>query len=230
MKNKYFPTKSDCVCTLNSLNPKDIKEYYKKNLNSSKINPKQFYIEVSKLLGFKAWDSYQNSYQNEILPFMQKNELINYAPTNNLNILKSDHDIFFNYRELSDRIFLSKKPLPKSIFTGYDCKTDFIHHYCRSIINKNTMKMEIPNISNDEYKQLLEKNNLDLLIPVEVGSFYIFKNLLGDAFFKYDENYNYEYIFEEYMGLEGLHINDTQIKDATKFHNTILSLKKVGLK
>ncbi|RLA84864.1 MAG: hypothetical protein DRG78_00065 [Epsilonproteobacteria bacterium] len=237
MNNKYFPTKSDCICTLNSLNPNNIKEYYKKELTTSNIKPKQFYIEVSKLLGFKSWDNYQKSYQTEILPFIQQNGLVNYAPNIhddlNINILQSEHgilqpahDISFNYQKLSDRLFLSNQPYPQSIFTGYDCRTDFIHYYYKTETNIFTGEFVIPDISKENYNQLLQDNDMDLLIPVTPGSFMVFSNLLGDAFFKYDDNYKYNYIFEEYLDYQGLNEHESHNIDATRFHNTILELEK----
>jgi len=231
MKNKYFPTKSDCICKMNSLNPDKIKQYFKQELNKSNIKPKQFYTEVAKLLGFNAWDEYQSSYKNKILPFMKQYGLNKFAPNHNdklnINILKSEHDISFNYRELSDRLFLSGKLCPKSIFTGYGCKTDFIHHYyTKQYFNKETMNLELADISKEDYQQLLSENKFDLLIPVNVGNFCTFKNLLGDAFLKYNDTYNYEYIFEEYMDNKGLHKHESQKNNAIKFHNTILELNK----
>jgi hypothetical protein len=149
---------------------------------------------------------------------MQKHKLNKFAPNHddklNIDILESQNYISFdcisfNYRELSDRLFLSKKPYPKSIFTGYSCTVNF-------------QTLIIP--YEGETSQI--KNKPDLFIPFDYNRFSISKNLLGDAFFKYEDNYNYEYIFEEYMCNIGLHENKSQKIDAIKFHNTILELKK----
>lgn len=114
MNLKYFFTKEDCSCPLNSLSPEEIKKSYLKELSKHGIKKVRYLNLVSKTLGFQDWTEYQKEYIDNILPFLEKNGLKQYAPNNESEILKSQHgDVSFSYRQIADRIFLSNKPIPK---------------------------------------------------------------------------------------------------------------------
>ena len=205
MKSKYFFTKEFCSCPLNSLSPVEIKKSYSDEFKKHDIKRMRYYNLVSKTLGFKDWSIYEQEYTNRIKPFMQKNGLTEYAPYTNKNILKSDFDISFTYRQVSDRLFLSEDILPISIFTGYDCNIDNIGPYaslfiseinefnisCRtlngnpSLFPRDPLKAIelITKILNSKtYNDLKEDQEFDLLIPMSITCFIGLQNLIGDTF------------------------------------------------
>ena len=67
-------------------------------------------------------------------------------------------------RKIADRIFLSQKPIPKKIFTGYECKTDNFEYYkplypftkdnVRLLLSDSEEKLKV------DYLKLLEESNV----------------------------------------------------------------------
>ncbi|WP_421716907.1 hypothetical protein [Arcobacter arenosus] len=201
MNLKYFFTKEYCSCPLNSLSPDEIKKSYSKELSKYDIKKVRYLNLVSKTLGFQDWTEYQKEYIDNILPFLEKNGLKQYAPNNESEILKSQHgDVSFSYRQIADRIFLSNKPIPKKIFTGYSCKIDNFSYYyggfaievnskiftnCEKLHkNKNDLQSFI---KSEIYTNLKEEQELDYLITSLV-IFPSLKNLIGDTFIIDDSN------------------------------------------
>lgn len=201
MNLKYFFTKEDCSCPLNSLSPEEIKKSYSKELSKHYIKKVRYLNLVSKTLGFQDWTEYQKEYIDNILPFLEKNALKKYAPNYESEILKSQHgDVSFSYRQIADRIFLSNKPIPKKIFTGYSCKIDNFSYYyggfaieVNSKIFKNCEKLHKNKndlqsfIKSEIYTNLKEEQELDYLITSLV-IFPSLKNLIGDTFIIDDSN------------------------------------------
>lgn len=218
MHSKYFFTKEACSCPLNSLSPDEIKKSYSKELSKYDIRRMRYYNLVSKALGFQDWTVYQKEYTDNILPFLEKNGLKKYAPTYKIEIFKAQHDIYFSYRKISDRIFLSEKPIPKKIFTGYDCKIDnYLAYrgqfpskgnplfgdklmYDKLLVDEDYLKLFI---QSDDYIDILEEQELDYLIPTSLGDFFSLMNLVGDTFV-IDENKKKEHLSMTYEGNIGL--------------------------
>ncbi len=216
MNLKYFFTKEYCSCPLNSLSPDEIKKSYSKDLSKYDIKKVRYLNLVSKTLGFQDWTEYQKEYIDNILPFLEKNGLKQYAPNNESEILKSQHgDVSFSYRQIADRIFLSNKPIPKKIFTGYSCKIDNFSYYyggfaievnskiftnCEKLHkNKNDLQSFI---KSEIYTNLKEEQELDYLITSLV-IFPSLKNLIGDTFIIDDTNEK-EHIGLLYENSQGL--------------------------
>ncbi|AXH09066.1 hypothetical protein CP960_06140 [Malaciobacter halophilus] len=224
MNLKYFFTKEDCSCPLNSLSPEEIKKSYLKELSKHGIKKVRYLNLVSKTLGFQDWTEYQKEYIDNILPFLEKNGLKQYAPNNESEILKSQHgDVSFSYRQIADRIFLSNKPIPKKIFTGHSCKIDNFYYYYRGLpfninnkiftnyekLHKNKNDLQ-SFIKSEIYTNLKEEQELDYLITSLV-IFPSLKNLIGDTFiiddsnekehigllYKHNQGLSNEYIFQE---------------------------------
>lgn len=235
MQKKYFFTKEYSSCPLNGLSPDEIKKTYSNELSRGKIGRQKYYKLMSKALGFNDWGDYQKAYSEKIIPFLKENDLTQYAPKNEKNILKSEHgDVNFSYRQVSDRIFLSNN-IPEKIFTGYDCKIDnfdyFHGGFSFKIENKIFLSSEKLDkndlesfIQSDIYLNIKEEHELDYLIP----SFSIwqeFKNLLGDTFIlnniKNKKHLNIEYWPKQVL------VNQESYKEiGNVIHNQLKKLDK----
>lgn len=244
MQRKYFTTKKFGSYPLNSLSPSEIKDSYSKELNKSIVSRTQYYNSVANTLGFDNWHEYQNEYNNKIIPFMQNNGLKEYAPSVNRNILKAEHDISFSYRQISDRLFFSNKALPKSIFTGYLCKTDNFGYFANSYLSELnelasfnggmypvvadthfSTEFFIELLESDIYHRILEEQELDLLIPMDISSFSVFKNLIGDTFL-ITENSNENYLCQLYNDNEGL-VEEQKLGEIARiFKKELLKIEK----
>jgi hypothetical protein len=235
---KYFFTKEYCSCPLNSLSPEEIKKSYSKELSKYDIKKMRYLNLVSKTLGLQDWTEYQKEYSSKILPFLEKNGLKQYAPNNEKDILKSQHgDVSFSYRQIADRIFLSNKPIPKKIFTGYSCKIDNFSYYYGGLpfkinnkiftncekLHKNQNDLQ-SFIKSEIYTNLKEEQELDYLITSLV-IFPSLKNLIGDTFIIDDSNEK-EHIgllYENSQGLSNEYIFQ-EIGDI--IHNQLLEISK----
>jgi len=243
MKSKFFFTKEFCCCSLNSLNPSEIKLSYNNELKRYDIKRNRYYNIVSKTLGFQDWSDYTKAYNEKIIPFLELNGLIKYAPECNLNILEAENDLSFSHREIADRLFFDKRAHPKKIFTGYNCKTDnFAYYYPFGIdlenvnFNDSTIRIHLEEglnqlvlqkqiLKSQEYNQIIEKYGFEYLIPMDVGKFSAYHNLLSDLFV-INENIEDTYLFCNYMSKEGL-IDQTGYRNIAKLlKEHLLTIKK----
>ncbi|MBL3519422.1 hypothetical protein H0A43_02990 [Arcobacter lanthieri] len=235
MSSKYFFTEKYCSCPLNSLSPDEIKKSYTKKFLKYDIKRTTFYQMVSKTLGFQDWGVYQKEYINKILPFLEKNGLKEYAPNHSIELYKAKHDIYFSYRKIADRIFLSDKGIPNKIFTGYRCKTDnfaFYSHFFIKTNNKIFQKISDLNkediellIKSDRYNNILEEQELDYLIPIDFGDFISLMNLVGDTFI-IDNNTNKKYVSMTYENNIGLSNQNRFQEIGNIIHNQLKEIKK----
>lgn len=236
MSSKYFATSPNLryksrSCPLNSLDPTIIKNSIDKadlsKEENNKFTHKTYLNSASKVLGYKGWEEYVKAYESKILPFLRDNKLSHYVDDEK-SILKSQY-INFTLRQVSDRLFLSKKPLPKALFTGYGCNIDYSHIYFSFNLNEHpTQYLHAlkPLLENSTYKDILIKNNLDVLIPMTSSVFSAIHNLIGDVFVKYDEIDNNEYIYQEYDSDKGLVEQKEYFEIQHYFHQMLLELKK----
>ncbi|MFY4808553.1 hypothetical protein ACOTVK_08310 [Aliarcobacter butzleri] len=237
---KYFFTKEYCSCPLNSLSPDEIKKSYSKDLSKYDIKKVRYLNLVSKTLGFQDWTEYQKEYTNRILPFLEKNGLKKYAPEHKIELYKAEHDIFFSYRKIADRIFLSQKPIPEKIFTGYGCRTDNYLYYRGHFPNNNNpftfYKFNNDNliidanylesfIKSDDYLNILEEQELDYLIPTTLGDFYSLMNLVSDTFI-IDGKDTREHLSMLYQEKQGLIEQDRFKGIAEIIHKQLKELEK----
>jgi hypothetical protein len=232
MYSKYFFTKEYCSCELNSLSPIEIKKSYSKELSKYDIKKVRYLNLVSKTLGFQDWTEYQVEYTNKILPFLEKNGLKRYAPKYKIELYKSKHNIYFSYRQIADRIFLSGKLIPEKIFTGYDCKIDNYSYYkifFPDIFNNNELLIDANYlellIKSKDYHNILEEQELDYLIPVDLGDFISLMNLVGDTFI-IDENNTKEHLSMLYEEKIGLIEQDRLMGIAEIIHKQLKKLEK----
>ena len=253
MKNKYFFTKKFSCCPLNSLIPDEIKETYTntKELNKHTIQRGSYLGEVSRVLGFPKWGIYQQEFETKILPFMEQHGLKDYAPSLGKNILKAEHDISFSYRQVADRLFFDERPLPKKIFTGYQCKTDNFAYYCPRINHLKDLQDTAEddsffkrfNITNDliyannydhlktvinsnHYKEVQNHNELDYLIPMDLGHFKAFHHLLTDIFILNDHEVPDQYLIMQYENYGGLVEDEKFTKISKLLKEHLLTIKK----
>lgn len=236
MSSKYFATSPNSQyksrsCPLNSLDPTIIKTSIDKADLSKEENNKfthnSYLNSVSKALGYKGWDEYVKAYETKILPFLNDKGLSHYVDDEK-SILKSQC-INFTLRQISDRLFLSKKPLPKAIFTGYSCNIDYSHWYFRSNPNDHPnqyLHLLQPLLENSTYKDILIKNNLDALIPMTSSTFIAIHNLIGDVFVQNNDLNKNEYVFQEYDSNKGLVEQKQYFEIQHYFHQMLLQLKK----
>ena len=227
MSSKYLFTKLSQSFPINNLDIESIKQYYDDNLDRNEIKRKEYFYSIAVRLGFRDWSHYRNEYENEIIPFLKKHNMKDYAPSENKNILKAEHEIAFSYRQISDRLFLSDKSLPKAIFTGYGCLTDMINFHINVLVNDNNLH-EITTLmaNNDLYDDLLKKTNLDLLIPMNVSCFISLKNLIGDVFVNNENQNNDEIVSQLYEGNKGLYLNNSYTEAAKQLKKILLNMSK----
>lgn len=164
------------------LNPEMIKSYHNQQRSDSSLKKNDYLNRVADAFGIYPWGKYDSFYVNSIVPFLEQHGLIFYAPDLNRDLLNNR----FTLRSIADRLFFSGRPIPKAIFTGYDCDIDHEHFYNLGVVFGKTSK---------SYDETLSEINVDLLIPHKHHMNYlgIFKNLLGDVFLlnHYDEDDRY---------------------------------------
>ncbi len=248
MKDKFFFTKEFCSCSLNSLDPEKIKLSYTNELKKYDIKRTRYYNLVAKTLGFQDWTKYIKAYDEEIISFLEKNNLIKYAPDSNLNILEAEHDLNFTYRQVADRLFYNNNPYPKKIFTAYKCTTDNFAYHCptpnhfydidihissfndlskyRTKDGLNKLEIQKSILQSDKYKNIKEECNLDYLIPMDLVRFSTYHNLLSDLFVINDKEIQDKYVFCMYDNYEGITNQDEYIKIAKLLKEHLLTIKK----
>ncbi|AXH13050.1 hypothetical protein [Halarcobacter bivalviorum] len=226
---KYFFTKEYCSCPLNSLSPDEIKKSYSKDLSRYDIKKVRYLNLVSKTLGFQDWTEYQKEYTNRILPFLEKNGLKKYAPEHKIELYKAEHDILFSYRKIADRIFLSQKPIPEKIFTGYGCRTDNYLYYQGLCTNNYDLYLDANYleslIKSNDYLSIVEEQELDYLIPISLFDFCTLMNLVGDTFV-IDGNNTKEHLSMTYESKLGLIEQDRFKGVAEIIHKQLKELEK----
>ncbi|MDR1460404.1 MAG: formylglycine-generating enzyme family protein [Campylobacteraceae bacterium] len=241
MSTKYFPTQPNAKfhsrsCPLNSLGQKIIKNFDKSILTKEKDDKftiSTYLNSVAKVLDYKAWNDYLKAYSEEIVPFLEKNGLTNYVDDEK-NILSSPM-IDFTTRQISDRLFLSGRPLPKAIFTGYGCKmldaSDWFSSQLKlypphdnQIECFNTMKKFM---ETEEYERLLHSwKKADFTIPVYNHILTPYKNLISDLFIKNGDNTQNKYIYQCYQDYKGLVEQKEYVKIAQYIHDILLKAEK----
>ncbi|MDR1460405.1 MAG: formylglycine-generating enzyme family protein [Campylobacteraceae bacterium] len=241
MSIKYFPAQPNlqlepCSCPLSNLNPETIEKSFDKN---KKDEPHKFYNEleintylnsVAKVLGYRAWNDYLKAYDNEMTPFLKENGLTDYVKDEK-QILSSAPIINLTLRQISDRLFLSGRPLPKAIFSGHNCKMDYIHFYASHLNEYLGYPIEYFNhtkilIKTEEYEKITSDRNIDFMIPIHVSNFIQYANLIGDMFIKNDDNVQNEYLYQSYEHYRGLVKQEEYIKIAQHIHELFLKSKK----
>lgn len=244
MSSKYFitplPSKYKArSCPIFGLDPQQIKkcidQYSTSTYNfldkESGFSRQTYLNAVAKTLGFSDWTKYVVAYEKELVPFMQEKGLKYYA-SDDYSILKS-HNMYkinhFTLRQISDRLFLSNRPLPKAIFTGYDCDIDFSHFYPWARLDFSEKPNEYlealkPFVESQQYQDLLVKKNLDFIIPL--FDITPVQNLLGDVFVKNEPSTLDQYVYQEYWTYQGL-VEQTQYHGMQHyFHQMLLKLNK----
>lgn len=189
-------------------------------------------------MGFPNWKTFEKAYTVDIEPFLEVHGLNDYAPSVNKNILSPRLDMSLSYRQVSDRLFLSDKQIPKEIFTGYDCVTDNICYipYGIEVINYSyylnedifNVKYLLEILNGDTYSRLKKHSHLDFLIPMHIGMFSCFHNLIGDTFLKYDKSIKEEYFYLAYENFSGLIKQDKFIEIAKVLKKEVLLKMEKG--
>lgn len=249
MSYKYFctsvPSKYKArSCPLFRLDPQEIKKnlndfiqshpyFLDEKINNSKrdnyfLRSTYFNEVASILLGRKSsWQDYQKEYSEKLISFMRDNGLKYIADDDHL-ILES-RGIKFSLRDVSDRLFLSGRPLPKAVFTGYGCKMDFIHQVFQHLPKEdpieelNTYK---PYLESLQYQEFLHKHNVDLLLPMTVETFSYMNNLIGDVFVNNDSEVDDQFMYQKYIAYQGLDEQTQYYEIQRYFHEMLLQLKK----
>jgi len=208
---KYFKSKEFGIYKLNSLSPKDIKSYYTKELRKSDIKKSRYLNIVAKTLGFQDWSSYNELYEQALLPFMYEHDLTLSKALKPEQDFSTSSSISFSVRAIADRLFLSEKELPRKIFTAYSCKIDDYGYYDAQNIfktqfgEKRVLDSEyVANlVKRQDYVNYKEEQELDFLIPMQVHEFQPFVNLIGDTFVENGDNQDDEYIYKLYEPVKG---------------------------
>jgi hypothetical protein len=234
MNSKYFPSKEYASCPINGLDIQSIKSSYTKNLKQYNIGTSRYYNIVAKALGFQDWSEYRAGYESDIVPFMQKHGLVDYAPSSGIDILRANHDISFGYRDVADRLFFDTRGVVKKIFTAYKCETDNIAIYDaflamdESINDSNDIEYSAKRIKSiiesNKYKSIAKR--FDYLIPMDMGSFYGYKSLVSDLFVQYQDSTKEEYLYQNYIYPSGLVPQEEHIKVAKILKQQLLSIDK----
>lgn len=127
----YLPLSKFHIVPINSLSPTELKRSAKKTeCDREKISHNTKLNAIAKILGFSGgFSSYQESYEANLLPFMDANRF-----KKRKNLVGHKYPCIvpcgaFTHQQVSERLFFSDHPLPKKLFTGYDF--DFI-----SLFNK----------------------------------------------------------------------------------------------
>ena len=123
---KFLPTKDFHVLQITGLSVKDIKTSVKTCKKDRKVFKQSTALNViAKQFGIReGFPNYAHWYDNELLPFMKSNGLEQYKNLTQNTI--NEEDAFFTHKEIADRLYFSKKPTPKKIFTGYNFQSKFI--------------------------------------------------------------------------------------------------------
>lgn len=241
MSGKYFitPLSSNYKarsCPIFGLDPEQIKNYNPKGKFLDKKNGfshNTYLNAVAKTLGFGDWAQYLVAFKKELFPFMQEKGLKDYV-SDDYSILTSRYSCEisnFTLRQISDRLLLSERPLPKAIFTGYDCSIDYSHFYSWARTDLSGKPMEYlealkPFLESQEYQDFLIEKNLDLIIPLAPSELSLIGNLLGDVFVKNDPSTPVQYVYQEYIPHQGL-VEQTQYQDMQHYlHQMLLKLDK----
>ncbi len=212
MQEKYFTTTTKdrlLYCPLDSLIPEKIKQNYSNNLNKEVITRTQYLNDISNLLCSITWSNYTKEFENKLKPFMEKNGLINYCRDLEINLIDTYYPFNFNYRNISDRFFLSNKKLPKAIFTGY-----------KNIYLKENMNILL--VDNDFLfdESCTEDVNIDFAV-----------HLIGDLCFKNEKSSQDELFFQSYTSEEGFLVhNDSHNKILKKMKRLLLNQKEGWIK
>lgn len=229
MSKKFFITNSSenpLYSLLNSLSIEEISKTYSETLNKNVIHRTSYYNQVANILGFKSWADYKNNYKNNLELFMKQNNLINH----NTEIFNKYYPFKLSYRDISDRLFLSNKKLPKKIFAGYGLgDTDIAYHLnqANSVYRFNWNKKAFYDIFNNQ--KILCNEFLDLLFEnnfIVQNSFH----LLDDLLIQNDSEIKDELFFKEYLAYSGFNTNTEQQYNLIKgFKKLLLSLENSWL-
>ena len=182
--SKFLPTKDFHVLEITSLSPNEIKQSIKKCKKDRKIfrttSAQNF---VAKHFGIeKGFSDYQRWYDEELQIFLKENNLLELA--NLVDNPKSQISNFFTYRKISDRLYHSKKILPKKIFTGYYSDIQFFTEEISALVLGLAKEIVYYSPRTD----LVTKNS----------QLFTLSHLVGDVFVDYETFDNDEYIYQLY--------------------------------
>ncbi len=183
--SKFLPTKDFHVLEITDLSPTEIK----KSIKLCKKDRKKFKTVsaqnfVAKHFGIKkGFSDYQRWYDEELNPFLEKHNLLTLE--NLVDNPKNEGFKFFTYRQISDRLYNSKKLEPQRIFTGYYSDIQLFTEEISALavgLPKEIVYSRYPNID------LVKKQN----------QLYALKNLIGDVFIDYETFDTDKYIYQLY--------------------------------
>lgn len=207
--SKFLPTKDFHVLEITSLSPSEIKKSIKKCKKDRKIfkttSAQNF---IAKHFGIeKGFSDYQRWYHEELQPFLEENNMLELA--NLTDNPKNEGLKFFTYRKISDRLFHSKKILPKKIFTGYYSDIRFFTE-------------EISAVSVGLAKDIVYGSpNIDLV--KQQSRLFLLIHLIGDVFLDYETFDNDEYIYQEYNTSYTYEEENENNENARKIKETLLT-------
>jgi len=182
--SKFLPTKDFHVLEITSLSPNEIKQSIKQCKKDRKIFKTTSALNfVAKHFGIKkGFSDYQRWYDEELQVFLKENNLLELV---NLVDNPKKYETFFSYRKISDRLYHSKKILPKRIFTGCYSNIFFSEDVSESLVD-----MSIHGWG--------EIGSYDSVCVEKSQQFYSLKHLIGDVFIDYETFVNDEYIYHLY--------------------------------
>lgn len=123
----YLTTAQFHIIPITDITPEALKKSARKTkTDREKVSLTARQNIIAKSLGFKGgFSGYQQEYKSNLIPFMKEKGLHTRA-----NLITPQHDlpmIKLSAGQIADRIFLSKSPKPKKIFTGYNIDWNVIN-------------------------------------------------------------------------------------------------------
>lgn len=118
----YLPFKNFHVVPVREISPKELKISAKKiRKDREKISHTSILNFIAKSFGVKGgFSAYTKIYEEEIVPFLLKNNLTKQADLCSLRYPGFGYPPKVSKQKIAERIFVSGLPMPKRLFTGYD--------------------------------------------------------------------------------------------------------------
>lgn len=118
----YLPFKNFHVVPVREISPKELKVSAKKiRKDREKISHTSILNFIAKSFGVKGgFSAYTKIYEEEIIPFLLKNNLTKQADLCSLRYPGFGYPPKVSKQKIAERIFVSGLPMPKRLFTGYD--------------------------------------------------------------------------------------------------------------
>lgn len=119
----YLPLEKFHIIPIHGLSPDEIKKSVSQvSRDREKIKHSTLLNACAKALGFKGGNAgYKFEYESKLKPFMEEHQLITHTDLVSPRYIGYGLLSFkLSYQDISERLFFSKKSIPKKLFTGYD--------------------------------------------------------------------------------------------------------------